>query len=278
MSNGRLTVTRRDVLAISSTLAVASLAGCAAIDGGTNEDIKTGARLWLPLDHPSVEEYDTRTIDGRIATVSYRTNILLYNDIGLEQTLRERTDGGFTHSPARILGTIYIQTDGVGSRFIDRAAEQLREQVETALQEEMRNYGITEIARQETGNPTTREYRGVVAVGDVFQHDDVDDEALEAIPPIEMRCGFELRRSPEASTNLRGSLWIQPTGTYEVRQIRTDGEALRSVIASRGGDRNLSDGGDAGADSLGDITIEDELELSISTMKISTNSQKAVRK
>lgn len=278
MRNIGQTVTRRDVLAASSTLAVASLSGCAAIDKGTNEDIKTGARLWLPLDHPSVEEYDTRTIDGSIATVSYRINILLYYDIDLEQTLRERTDGGFTHSPARILGTIYIQTDGVGSSFIDRAAEQLREQVEIALQGEMRKYGITEVARRETDDPTTREYRGVVAVGDVFQHEGVDDEALEEIPPIEMRCGFELGMSPEANTNLRGSLWIQPTGTYEVNQIRTDGEDLLSVIVRRGSDRDLSDDDDADADSLGDITIEDELELSLSTMKISTNSQRAMRK
>jgi hypothetical protein len=278
MSNDRLPVTRRGVLAASSTLAVASLAGCAAIDDYTNEDIKTGARLWLPLDHPSVEEYDSRTIDGSIATVSYRINILLYNDIDLEQTLEDRTAGGYTHSPARILGTIYIQTDGDGTRFTSSAAEQLRERLETVLREEMRNYGITDIAREETDDPVSREYRGVVVSEYVSDSDDVDDDALEEIPPIEMRCGFELGSDPDADANLRGSLWIQPTGTYEVKQIQTDGGDLLSVIASRGDDKGLGDGDDADADSLGDVTIEDELELSIGTMKISTNSQKPIRR
>lgn len=276
MSTARLPLTRRDVLATSSTLAVASLAGCAAIDGFRGEDVEPGPRLWLPLDHPSLEEYDTETIDGRIATVDYRINVLLYNDAHLERTLRERTDGGFTHSPARILGTIYVQTDGGGSGFVNRALEQLRDQLETVLRGEMRDYGITEIARRETDDPTTREYRGVVAVGDVFRHDDVD-EVIDDVPPIEMRCGFGLETSPDDDTTLRGSLWIQPTGTYEVKRIRTNGRDVLSVIVSRGSEGSSSDGG-ADADGLGDITIEDEFEISIDTMKISTNSQKAVRR
>jgi hypothetical protein len=281
-------VTRRDVLATTSALAVASLAGCVALGDYTNEDIKTGARLWLPLDHPSLEEYDTKTIDGRIATVSYRTNIILYSDTTLEETLTERTDENFTKSPTRILGTIYIQTDGFGSSLADRATSQLRDRLDTAIRQEMESYGVENISRESTEEPEYK-YVATIPVQHLINNDGLDDTQLDSLGEVRMHCGLEI--TPEQnSNNFRGFLWIQPTGTYEVLRVRTsDGSGdVLDVIVSRGGDRMAqgdadSDGDgfgdpDSDGDSLGDVTMEDEFGISLSTMKISTNSQKAIRR
>jgi hypothetical protein len=275
------TVTRRDVLATSSALAVASLAGCAAIDDYPNEDVTTGARLWLPIDHPSLEEYDTKTIDGSIATVEYNTNIILYNDVDLEQLLVERTGGHFTKSPARILGTIYVQTSGFGSSLANRATGQVRDRLGTELREEMRAYGIVNVTETETGDSTRREYSGEVPIKDFhsFDGDGLTDlqDSFEDVAG-QMYCGFGLRVDEQDRSALRGFLWIQPTGTYSVE--RADPDLADDLLVLVPGRSRGSGGNDAdsGADSLGEITIEDELELSISTMQISTNSQRAMRR
>jgi len=275
------TVTRRDVLATSSALAVASLAGCAAIDDYPNEDVTTGARLWLPIDHPSLEEYDTKTIDGSIATVGYNTNITLYNDVDLEQLLVERTGGHFTKSPARILGTIYVQTSGFGSSLANRATGQVRDRLGTELREEMRAYGIVNVTETETGDSTRREYSGEVPIKDFhsFDGDGLTDlqDSFEDVAG-QMYCGFGLQVDERDSSALRGFLWIQPTGTYSIERADPDlADDLLVLVPGRARDSGGSDA-DSDADSLGKITIEDELELSISTMQISTNSQRAMRR
>jgi hypothetical protein len=202
------TVTRRDVLATSSALAVASLAGCAAIDDYPNEDVTTGARLWLPIDHPSLEEYDTKTIDGSIATVEYNTNIILYNDVDLEQLLVERTGGHFTKSPARILGTIYVQTSGFGSSLANRATGQVRDRLGTELREEMRAYGIVNVTETETGDSTRREYSGEVPIKDFhsFDGDGLTDlqDSFEDVAG-QMYCGFGRRVDEQTARHFEGS-------------------------------------------------------------------------
>lgn len=277
------TVTRRDVLATSSALA--SFAGCAAIDEYTNEDVKTGARPWLPIDHPSLEEYDTRTTDGRIATVEYNTNLILYNGVDLEQVLVERTAGHFNESPARILGTIYVQTSGFGSSLVNRAARQIRDQLETELRKEMRAYGIVNVTETETGDSTRREYSGEVPIKDFHGFDgDVDGDGLTGLQDSfedvagQMYCGFGLQVDEQDSSALRGFLWIQPTGTYGIERADPDlADDLLVLVLGRARDSGGSDA-DSDADSLGEITIEDELALGISTMQISTNSQRAMRR
>lgn len=234
-SKRKTSISRRNVLLSSGSIALTtSLAGCGSTstDGTTNVDSSPSDRLQeIPIEQDTLERYDLRTITGSQATVSYWANILLYSDTKTEQKIKELTLNEFTQSPARILGTIYVQLEGFGSGFVvNQFQGEITNQIANQFEPQLDSFGVQNVTEVQESD-YSKEYRGEIDLGTFTLPKDelpIDTEVTIDGGTITIEAGFDIWDSDGA---IIGFMWVEPVGEYsnDIDPISVSGELGEGV-------------------------------------------------
>jgi hypothetical protein len=215
------------LLAVSSGVA---LAGCGSSSEDTTIPEETTEKYIVLPENDGLDQYDQITEGGEIATINWSGNILLYEDTNVVDEINQLTLGSFSQSPARVVGTIYIEIDGLGSSLVDK--EKVEDEIAEIFQQELESFGINRIT--ETTSDASREYAGRIQLDEftVPSSELPGTEPLTIDPdPINITAGFDVYPT-ESNNKFKGHLWISPEAyRMELPPLSITGELNEGIDA-----------------------------------------------